>query len=91
LDRKTGEELKWEPFSSFSSGRRLRTWIRFTHTGEAGGWFAETIAAVAALGGVFLVSTGIAMALRRLAGWASRRPGRVERESEKVEEVFHRS
>ena len=69
LDRKTGGEISWEPFSSFNSGRRLRTWIRFTHTGEAGGWLGETIAATAALAGVFLVCTGMAMALRRLYAW----------------------
>ena len=69
LDRTTGNEISWEPFSSFNRGRRLRTWIRFTHTGEAGGWLGETIAATAALAGVFLVCTGIAMALRRFYAW----------------------
>jgi uncharacterized iron-regulated membrane protein len=88
LDRKTGEEVKWEPFSSFNRGRQLRTWIRFTHTGEVGGWFGETIAAVAAFGGVFLVCTGIAMALRRWANWRSRKTVVVEREADTVEEVY---
>ena len=37
LNRKTGAEVRWEPFSSYNSGRQLRAWIRFTHTGEAGG------------------------------------------------------
>ena len=80
LDRKTGEELRWEPFSSFNSGRRLRTWIRFTHTGEAGGWLGETIAALAALAGVFLVCTGMAMALRRFWAWRGPREKVVARE-----------
>jgi uncharacterized iron-regulated membrane protein len=66
LNRKTAEELRWEPFSSYNSGRRLRSWIRFTHTGEAGGVLGQTMAAVAALGGAFLVWTGLSLAFRRL-------------------------
>ena len=34
LDRKTGDVAKWEPFSSLSTGRQLRSFMRFTHTGE---------------------------------------------------------
>src|SRR5262245_41945319 len=37
FNRKTGEEVRWEPFSSNSRGRRVRAWMRFAHTGEAGG------------------------------------------------------
>jgi len=27
IDRKTAREVRWEPFSSYNSGRRLRSWI----------------------------------------------------------------
>ncbi|MES1258110.1 MAG: PepSY-associated TM helix domain-containing protein [Acidobacteriota bacterium] len=73
LHRKTGEVVRWEPFSSNIAGRRLRSWIRFSHTGEAGGIPGETIAAIASLGACFLVYTGISLALRRLARAVTRR------------------
>lgn len=67
LNRATGDVVRWEPFRSNSPGRQLRSWIRFSHTGEAAGVFGETVAAVASLGGVILVWTGISLAIRRLA------------------------
>jgi uncharacterized iron-regulated membrane protein len=72
LDARTGEVVKWEPFSSYNLGRRLRTWGRFTHTGEAGGIFGQTIAATASAGAAVLVWTGLALALRRLNSWRKR-------------------
>jgi uncharacterized iron-regulated membrane protein len=72
IDRKTAGEVRWEPFSSYNSGRRLRSWIRFTHTGEAGGPLGQFIAAIAALGGAFLVWTGISLAVRRLRASVTR-------------------
>lgn len=65
LDSKTGEVVRWEPFSSFNLGRRLRTWARFAHTGEAGGAPGQTIAAFASAGAALLVGTGFALAWRR--------------------------
>ena len=69
LKRGSGDLVKWEPFNANNAGRRLRSWIRFSHTGEAGGIPGETIAAIASLGACFLVWTGISLALRRL--WAA--------------------
>lgn len=66
LDPQTASVIRWEPFSGQSEGRRLRAWVRFSHTGEAGGVFGETIAALAALGATGLVFTGLTMAWRRL-------------------------
>jgi uncharacterized iron-regulated membrane protein len=66
LDARTGQVRKWEPFGSLSLGRRLRSWARFLHTGEAGGLLGQIIATLATLGGVLLVWTGFAMALLRL-------------------------
>ncbi|MGH9752942.1 MAG: PepSY-associated TM helix domain-containing protein [Blastocatellia bacterium] len=75
LDRKTGEVLRWEPFSSYTTGRKLRSFLRFAHTGEVAGVAGQTIAGLASLGGVFLVWTGIALALRRFRAWLGRRSG----------------
>jgi uncharacterized iron-regulated membrane protein len=65
LDPKTGEVVRWEPFSSFSLGRQLRSWGRFVHTGEAGGAPGQLIAALASSGAAVLVCTGFALAWRR--------------------------
>lgn len=73
LDRRTAEVVKFEPFASQSPGRRLRSWIRFTHTGEDGGVPGETIAMLATAGGAVLVFTGLSLALRRLAAAVKRR------------------
>ena len=70
LDRRTGEVVRWEPFSSYTKGRRLRSYLRFLHTGEVAGIIGQTIAALAASGGVMLVLTGLAMAWRRFRVWA---------------------
>ena len=73
LDRATGEVTRWEPFSSYTMGRRLRSYLRFAHTGEALGLFGQTVAALASLGGAALVLTGLALAWRRFRAWAARR------------------
>jgi uncharacterized iron-regulated membrane protein len=39
--------------------------MRFLHTGEALGWPGKLLAALASLGGAFLVWTGFALAWRR--------------------------
>jgi uncharacterized iron-regulated membrane protein len=54
-----------EPFSSYTTGRQARFWIRWLHTGEAGGWLGQLVAAFAAMGAVFLVWTGFALSWRR--------------------------
>lgn len=65
LDPFTGETLRTEPFSSLSTGRQIRTWTRFLHTGEALGPVGQFFAGLATLGGCFLVYTGFALAWRR--------------------------
>ena len=69
LNRATADVVKWEPYSDNSTGRKLRTWFRGLHTGEAFGFFSQTIAGLASLGGCFLVWTGLAMAWRRFRSW----------------------
>ena len=63
---------KWEDFSSQTPGRRLRTWLRFAHTGEIYGFAGQTVAGLVSAGGAVLVYTGIALALRRLMAWSRR-------------------
>jgi uncharacterized iron-regulated membrane protein len=69
VDLARGQETGWQPFSSQSRGRRWRSWLRFAHTGEAGGLAGQTIAGVASAGGALLVWTGIGMAIRRFNSW----------------------
>lgn len=70
LDPNTGQEVRWERFSSFNLGRRLRSWARFIHTGEAGGLPGQVIGALACLGATILVWTGFALGWRRLRNGA---------------------
>jgi uncharacterized iron-regulated membrane protein len=70
---RTGDVVKWEPFASLSPGRRLRSYMRFGHTGEAWGLVGQTIAGLASLGGAFLVWTGVSLSIRRLWAWRARR------------------
>ena len=72
LDR-TGNVVRWEPFSSYTRGRQLRSILRFAHTGEVLGVTGQTIAGLVSTGGAFLVITGLALAIRRLLGWRARR------------------
>lgn len=64
----TGEILKREGFADFSTGRQIRTWTRYLHTGQALGWPGQLIAGFACLGGCFLVYTGFALSWRRFFG-----------------------
>jgi uncharacterized iron-regulated membrane protein len=75
LDATTAGVVRWEPFESQSTGRRLRSWSRFTHTGEYYGLVGQTIAGLVSGGGVVLVYTGLALAFRRFLAWI--RKGRV--------------
>ena len=73
FERASGEVVKNEGFEHLSAGRRVRSWLRFAHTGEFYGLTGQTVAGLASLGGVFLVYTGIALATRRLLAWIKRR------------------
>lgn len=69
----TAEVLQTETFADLSTGRRLRTWNRFLHTGEALGLIGQLVAGVASLGGCILVYTGFALTWRRLVRWRQTR------------------
>lgn len=75
LDRKTGEVVRWEPFASYTTGRKLRSYLRFAHTGEVAGLPGQTIAGLVSAGGAVLVWTGLALAWRRFRVWRAK--GRV--------------
>lgn len=73
LNRASGETVRWEPASNNTLGRRLRSWLRFAHTGEVYGLIGQTIAGLVSLGGAFLVYTGLSLAWRRFFAWKGRR------------------
>src|SRR6185503_6741603 len=73
LDRSTGNVVRWEPFSSYTRGRQLRSILRFAHTGEVVGIIGQTIAGLVSAGGAMLVFTGLALAIRRFLAWAANR------------------
>jgi uncharacterized iron-regulated membrane protein len=73
VDRATSGVIKAEGFEDLSAGRRARSWLRFAHTGEYYGLLGQTVAGLATAGGIVLVYTGFALALRRLWSWIQRR------------------
>lgn len=73
LDTLTAEVVKWEPYAQSSTGRKVRSWIRSVHTGEAGRLPGQLTAGVASLGGGLLVYTGLALVWRRFRTWLARK------------------
>jgi uncharacterized iron-regulated membrane protein len=74
LDR-AGSVVRYETFADQGPGRRVRSLMRFAHTGEVLGLAGQTVAGLASAGAVVLVWTGIALALRRGRAWLARRRG----------------
>jgi len=73
ISRATGDITRVDAFADLSPGRRVRSWLRFTHTGEFYGLAGQTVAGLVSAGGVLLVYTGLALAWRRLVSWIGRR------------------
>jgi uncharacterized iron-regulated membrane protein len=69
--------VRREPFATLSRGQQWRMWVRFTHTGEAGGLLGETIAFLTACGASMLAITGYQLSFGRLQRW--RRSGAQKR------------
>ena len=65
VDPQTGAIEKTESYGSYNAARKIRLWVRWIHTGEAGGFLGQTIAGVASGAGALLVWTGFALAWRR--------------------------
>jgi uncharacterized iron-regulated membrane protein len=68
IETKTGSVLKVENAGTQSTGQKLRAWLRWIHTGEAGGLAGQSIAALASAGATVLAITGLLLAGRKLAG-----------------------
>jgi len=73
VDTATSEVKKWDPYGERNAAVQLRSWFRFTHTGETGGIVGQTIGLIACVGGAFLVWTGFSLAFRRFGNWLKRR------------------
>jgi uncharacterized iron-regulated membrane protein len=67
FDPKTASVRSTERFDDFNSGRKLQTWGRWVHTGEAGGVVGQTIAGIASAAAAVLVWTGFSLTIRRIA------------------------
>ena len=61
----TAEVLRRETFADYNSGRKIRSWLRFLHTGQALGWAGQLVAGLASLAGAFLMWTGFTLSWRR--------------------------
>jgi len=78
VDAKTAQVSKFESYGEQNAARQLRSWSRFTHTGETGGFIGQLIGFIACIGGAVLVYTGIALSLRRFFAWRRRNGKDVE-------------
>jgi uncharacterized iron-regulated membrane protein len=66
MDSSSSKVLRVTRFADRSLGQRLRSLVRFLHTGEEGGLAGQLVAALATATGALLVWTGLSLALRRL-------------------------
>lgn len=82
LDAATGEEVRWQPYSSQTAGQRARAWVRWIHTGEAGGILGQTAALLVTLATMVLIWTGLALTWRRFFGKAKASEQREELDRE---------
>jgi uncharacterized iron-regulated membrane protein len=72
LDPNTGLVEKTSTLADGNLGQRLRSFVRFGHTGEYYGLLGQIVAALASLGACLLVYTGLALSIRRLAAFLRR-------------------
>lgn len=80
LDAVTAAAVKWDPYGNRNAAQQLRSWSRFTHTGESGGIVGQIIGFFACVGGAFLVWTGFSLSFRRFGKWINK-----QRSSESAE------
>jgi uncharacterized iron-regulated membrane protein len=73
LDPRSGEVVEQKTYAAQQSGQKARAWLRWIHTGEAGGIAGQLVAMLASAAAVVLVWTGLALSLRRFARWTARR------------------
>jgi len=65
LNATTGDIIQQQKFEQLSTYSKLRSYIRFTHTGEAFGLPGQTVAGLASLLACLLVYTGAMLSWRR--------------------------
>ncbi len=73
VDAESAAVTKWDPYGGRNAGQQLRSWFRFTHTGETGGIIGQIIGFIACVGGAVLVWTGFSLAFRRFGKWIRKR------------------
>jgi uncharacterized iron-regulated membrane protein len=74
LNKTTGDLVQEQKFEQLSTYSKLRSYIRFLHTGEFFGLFGQTIAGLASLLACLLVYTGAMLSWRR---WRNSRKVKV--------------
>jgi uncharacterized iron-regulated membrane protein len=67
LDPRTAGLVEHKTYARQEAGQKARSWLRWIHTGEAGGIIGQVVAMLASAAAVMLVYTGLALALRRFA------------------------
>ena len=67
IDPKTARFVEHKTYAQQEGGQQARSWLRWIHTGEAGGITGQFVAMLASAAAVVLVYTGLALALRRFA------------------------
>ena len=72
LNRSDGSIIRHETYASQNAGRKLRSWARWVHTGEAFGVAGQTIAGLASAIAVILAWTGVALSWRRFRAFRAR-------------------
>lgn len=65
IDPKTARVVEHKTYAGQEAGQQARAWLRWIHTGEAGGLLGQFIAMLASAAAVVLVYTGLALAIRR--------------------------
>lgn len=67
IDPRTARVVEHKTYARQEAGQQARAWLRWIHTGEAGGVLGQFLAMFASAAAVVLVYTGLALALRRFA------------------------
>ena len=67
IDPRTARVVEHKTYAGQEAGQQARAWLRWIHTGEAGGIPGQLVAMLASAVAVMLVYTGLALALRRFA------------------------
>lgn len=82
IDARAGRVVEHKTYSQQKTGQQARAWMRWIHTGEAGGLAGQLVAMLASAAAVVLVYTGIALALRRFARFLRGTPAPSQRLTE---------